>query len=108
MELMANGVRYHIEVSGDEARPVLVLLHGFTGSAATWKTVIEKWRDYRIVAIDLIGHGQTVSPSAESRYAMERQLEDLECIFKELNLTKFTLLGYSMGGRTALAYACEF
>lgn len=108
MELMANGVRYHIELSGDESLPVLVLLHGFTGSTATWKTVSENWRDYRIVAIDLIGHGQTESPADENRYAMERQLADLESIFEELNLHGFTLLGYSMGGRTALAYACEF
>ncbi|MGM0897363.1 MAG: 2-succinyl-6-hydroxy-2,4-cyclohexadiene-1-carboxylate synthase [Bacillota bacterium] len=108
MELMANGVRYHIEVAGDETRPVLVLLHGFTGSTATWKTVIENWRDYRVVAIDLIGHGQTDSPADESCYAMKRQMADLDYIFTELKLTKFTLLGYSMGGRTALAYACEF
>lgn len=108
MELMANGVRYHIEVAGEEALPVLVLLHGFTGSTATWKTVIEKWRDYQIVAIDLIGHGQTESPADESRYAMERQLDDLDFIFEEMKLENFTLLGYSMGGRTALAYACEF
>lgn len=108
MELMADGIRYHIEVAGEETRPVLVLLHGFTGSTATWKTTIENLRDYRIVAIDLIGHGQTESPAGESRYAMERQLDDLDFIFKELKLVKFSLLGYSMGGRTALAYACEF
>ncbi|MDE4083981.1 2-succinyl-6-hydroxy-2,4-cyclohexadiene-1-carboxylate synthase [Planococcus maritimus] len=108
MELMTNGVRYHIEVAGEAACPVLVLLHGFTGSTATWKTVIENWRDYRIVAIDLIGHGQTESPADESRYTMERQLDDLDFIFEEMKLEKFTLLGYSMGGRTALAYACEF
>lgn len=108
MELMANGVRYHVEVSGEESGPVLVLLHGFTGSTATWKPVLENWQDCRIVAIDLIGHGQTESPADESRYAMERQLEDLDFIFKKMNLEKFTLLGYSMGGRTALAYACEF
>ncbi|MBU9673068.1 2-succinyl-6-hydroxy-2,4-cyclohexadiene-1-carboxylate synthase [Planococcus sp. CP5-4] len=108
MELMANGVRYHIEVSGDEDRPVLVLLHGFTGSTATWEPVVENWRDYQIVAIDLIGHGQTESQADESRYAMERQLDDLDFIFEKMKLEKFTLLGYSMGGRTALAYACEF
>ncbi|MGB6778983.1 2-succinyl-6-hydroxy-2,4-cyclohexadiene-1-carboxylate synthase [Planococcus citreus] len=108
MKLIANGVRYHIEVVGDRAHPVLVLLHGFTGSTATWETAIENWRDYRIVAIDLIGHSQTESPADESRYTMERQLDDLDYIFKEMKLEKFTLLGYSMGGRTALAYTCEF
>ena len=105
---MANGVRYHVKVAGGEDLPVLVLLHGFTGSTATWKTVIENWRDYRIVAIDLIGHGHTESPTDESRYTMERQLDDLDFIFEEMKLENFTLLGYSMGGRTALAYACEF
>lgn len=108
MELMANGVRYHIEVTGDEKRPVLVLLHGFTGSTATWHPVIEYWQDFRVVAIDLIGHGKTDSPRDAKRYAMERQLEDLESIFRELKLSQFSLLGYSMGGRTALAYAYEY
>ncbi|ANU16777.1 2-succinyl-6-hydroxy-2,4-cyclohexadiene-1-carboxylate synthase [Planococcus maritimus] len=108
MELMANGIRYHIEMTGDEDCPVLVLLHGFTGSTATWNPVIEHWPDFRVVAIDLIGHGKSDSPTDKNRYAMERQLEDLESIFEKLDLNGFSLLGYSMGGRTALAYACEY
>ncbi len=108
MELNVNGVRYHVETIGKGGAPVIVLLHGFTGSTHTWKRVKNEWTEFRLVAIDLIGHGKTDSPLESSRYRLERQLEDLDKIVATLNLQRFTLLGYSMGGRTALAYACEY
>ncbi|MBT2582589.1 2-succinyl-6-hydroxy-2,4-cyclohexadiene-1-carboxylate synthase [Planococcus sp. ISL-109] len=108
MELTVRGVSYHIEMTEQDYAPVIVLLHGFTGSTDTWKRTVQHWPEYKVVVVDLIGHGKTESPLDASRYSMEQQLEDLEAIFEALQLPQFTLLGYSMGGRTALAYACEY
>ncbi|MFC4714430.1 2-succinyl-6-hydroxy-2,4-cyclohexadiene-1-carboxylate synthase [Planococcus dechangensis] len=108
MELTVRGVSYHIEIIGQDEAPVIVLLHGFTGSTVTWNRVMRQLKGYKLVAIDLIGHGKTESPFEAERYHMDQQLEDLEAISKALQLTAFALLGYSMGGRTALAYACEY
>ena len=104
-----NGIDYHVQRSNNPALPVIVLLHGFTGSAGTWSEVIGLLKGkYHIVAVDLIGHGKTTAPLDSSRYSMEKQVADLETLFREFNIPKFTLLGYSMGGRIALSYTIKF
>ena len=58
----------------------------------------------RTIAVDLTGHGKSTIPEDIDRYSMEQQVEDLEELFTELSLDQFILVGYSMGGRVALAY----
>ncbi|MGG0644927.1 2-succinyl-6-hydroxy-2,4-cyclohexadiene-1-carboxylate synthase [Sporosarcina gallistercoris] len=104
-----NGHSMHVQRSGDASLPVVVFLHGFTGSTATWQTIISLLEGkVHAVAIDLWGHGQSDIPENSSDYSMERQTEDLEQLFSQLELRKFTLVGYSMGGRTALGYAASY
>ena len=108
MKLDVNGTCYHVEMLNEDKQETIVFLHGFTGSTKTWQPVIEGWGDVKIVLIDLIGHGETDCPESVEGYSMDRQLEDLEELFGQLELERLTLVGYSMGGRTALAYACSF
>ncbi|AIY04956.1 2-succinyl-6-hydroxy-2,4-cyclohexadiene-1-carboxylate synthase [Planococcus sp. PAMC 21323] len=108
MKLEVGGVVYYVEVRNPEKLKTLVFLHGFTGSTKTWHSVIENWTDVKVVLIDLIGHGESASPEELEAYSMERQLESLDALFNRLALDNFTLVGYSMGGRTALAYACHY
>ncbi|HLZ08267.1 MAG TPA: 2-succinyl-6-hydroxy-2,4-cyclohexadiene-1-carboxylate synthase, partial [Chloroflexota bacterium] len=99
-----NGARYHLETQGDG--PPLVLLHGFTGSGRSWTQLVRSLRiAARTIAIDLLGHGLSDSPSDASRYAIGRAVEDLLEIFDRLELPRVNLLGYSMGGRVALSLA---
>ncbi|OHR73358.1 2-succinyl-6-hydroxy-2,4-cyclohexadiene-1-carboxylate synthase [Bacillus sp. HMSC76G11] len=103
MMLTIRGVSYHVETYG-EGTP-LVLLHGFTGSAENWHPFLAMFSQYKVILIDLIGHGQTNSPSEFERCSMEESVKDLHAIFAELHLKNFILAGYSMGGRLALTYA---
>lgn len=99
----------HVKDSREENLPVIVFLHGFTGSTSSWDEVVTALAGrFRMIAIDLIGHGKTSIPDHERRFQMSEQLADLESLFAELNLTSFTMVGYSMGGRIALAYAKEY
>lgn len=108
-KLAIRGVQYFIEQWNEQEENVLVLLHGFTGSIKTWYSFIEQLpSNIRVVAIDLLGHGQTESPANYKRYEMAEQLADLHEIFNLLQLHRFTLLGYSMGGRVALSYAVTY
>lgn len=82
---------------------ILVLLHGFTGSSETWESFIEKWQaDYRVITVDLPGHGRT---TGNSTLSMKEVCRHLHMIFDLLAIEKCHLLGYSMGGRTALSFA---
>ena len=84
----------------------LVLLHGFTGDSRDWAEFAARvpirspW-----LAIDLLGHGKTDLPEAQERYHMQEQVADMEGVFQLIDLRRFFLLGYSLGGRVALSYA---
>jgi 2-succinyl-6-hydroxy-2,4-cyclohexadiene-1-carboxylate synthase len=74
----------------------LVLLHGFTNTGASWQAVIsELGQRYRPLAPDIRGHGQA---SEVVPVTLEAVLGDIAA----LPPAKFTLCGYSMGGRIAL------
>ncbi|MBM7600726.1 2-succinyl-6-hydroxy-2,4-cyclohexadiene-1-carboxylate synthase [Virgibacillus halotolerans] len=95
---------YWYEIHGDGVP--LVMLHGFTGSTATWKQFINKQEEnLQIITVDLPGHGKTDVSSPRS---MEDCCEDLKELLDHLQLDKFHLLGYSMGGRTALSFAMMY
>ncbi len=95
---------YHYNVCG-EGEP-LVLLHGFTGTGNTWETFSKKWsRKFKVITIDLPGHGKT---KVKSPRTMERFCEDLTLLLEQLHIKKTHLLGYSMGGRAALSFALYY
>ena len=101
MQLPINGITLHIEQSG-AARPLL-LLHGFTGSAATWAPFTEYFAPhFHIISLDLIGHGRSDSPPDAERYSMEHCVADLLALLDALGIDRTDVLGYSMGGRVAL------
>ena len=96
-----NGVNYHFEVEGSGA--ALVLLHGFTGSSENWAEIRPTLNDhFTTITIDLLGHGQSDSPTEPVRYEMEHAADDLAIIFTKVGVASVNLLGYSMGGRLAL------
>ncbi|QDP99859.1 2-succinyl-6-hydroxy-2,4-cyclohexadiene-1-carboxylate synthase [Lysinibacillus fusiformis] len=107
-KLKIRGIETHIDIWNEEAQQTIVALHGFTGSTETWRNLANAVPKVRVVAIDLVGHGQTAVPEQISRFSMLEQLYDLEEVFVQLQLEKFTLLGYSMGGRIALSYAIRY
>ncbi len=103
----ANGSDFHVEDHGNGS--LLVLLHGFTGSAASWTPVLrELAKNHRVIAIDLIGHGGSSAPADPSRYAFEQALRDLAEVTTQLGITRASWLGYSMGGRLALGMALDY
>jgi 2-succinyl-6-hydroxy-2,4-cyclohexadiene-1-carboxylate synthase len=101
-----NGIDFHVEDRGS-GMP-LVLLHGFTGSAASWSPVIQDLaRFHRVVAIDIIGHGASSAPEDLSHYVFEQALHDLVEVTAQLGVARAAWLGYSMGGRLALGMAVD-
>lgn len=92
---------YHVEERG--AGVPLVLLHGFTGSHANWHGQMNALCPYfRIIAVDLPGHGKTSATNEVERYAISRVAEDLTQLLIQLGESSAHWLGYSMGGRLAL------
>lgn len=105
--MIIDGVNYHYRLVG-QGDPV-VLLHGFTGSSANWSPVIDALSpDHTVLAVDLLGHGDTDSPADPARYRIEQAAADLATLITRLVTPPATLLGYSMGGRLALYTAIHY
>ena len=102
-----NGVDYHYRRRGS-GHPFIVL-HGFTGSTESWQDQMDSFAPLAdTIVVDLLGHGRTESPSASARYAMEAAADDIVALATKLGIKQFHLLGYSMGGRLALALALRY
>ena len=101
--MAVNGVALNVEMRGEG--PALLLLHGFTGSGATWTPHLEAWQGCTTVALDLLGHGDSDAPADPARYRIERCVEDLTALLDRLSIRRAAVLGYSMGGRVALHMA---
>lgn len=103
-----NSVKVHYKVWNEQANNTVVAFHGFTGSLYTWEKVsVELGKDVRFIAIDLLGHGQTSSPTDVHLYSMKEQVALLHDCLQQIVAEPFHLLGYSMGGRVALSYAVQ-
>jgi 2-succinyl-6-hydroxy-2,4-cyclohexadiene-1-carboxylate synthase len=97
----ANGIDFNVEDHGSGTP--LVLLHGFTGSAASWSSVSRDLASlHRVIAIDIIGHGASAAPEDLAHYVFEQALDDLAEVTAQLGINRAAWLGYSMGGRLAL------
>lgn len=100
------GLRFHYREVGDPGLPPLVLLHGFTSQGRSWDACALGMADrYRVLALDQRGHGET---EWATDYAPERMVEDIAEFAHALGLWKFALVGLSMGGRNAYAYAAQY
>ena len=85
---------------------MVVLLHGFMGCLDNWADLRQKLRpQWPTLALDLPGHGATPLDPFGARGAFLPLVEALEGWIDERKLGKVHLLGYSMGGRLALALA---
>lgn len=104
MIVAVRGVRYRVAVDG--RGPAVVLLHGFTGSLATWDAVVAALvPSFTAVRLDLLGHGGSDAPDDPARYSMEEAVADIGALADRLGLGRFHLVGYSFGGRVALHVA---
>jgi 3-oxoadipate enol-lactonase len=103
LEVTVDGVRLACHVRGPADAPALVLLHGLGGQASTWDTVAaELARSYRVLAIDLRGHGDSDWPGV---YSFELMRDDVLGVLDQLGLDRINLLGHSMGGTVAYLIA---
>lgn len=101
---VVNDIRLNVEMVG-RGRPVL-FLHGFMGSSDNWWQQLEFFATrYRVLAVDLIGHGASAAPSDPAYYTMDRCVSDLTALLDLLNIDTLSVVGYSMGGRVALNLA---
>ena len=88
---------------GEPTQPWLVFLHGFSGDHREWQPVGERFPQVNRLYVDLPGHGGSASLRVEDFTAMA---EILKATLLSYNILNHWLVGYSLGGRIAMHYAC--
>jgi pimeloyl-ACP methyl ester carboxylesterase len=82
----------------------IVLLHGFLENKTMWNAFIPEFsKKHRIITIDLLGHGETECLGYV--HTMEDNADVVHAVLAELRIRKAVVLGHSMGGYVALAFA---
>lgn len=91
------------QLSGDPGAPAMVMLHALGEHAASWDTVAPRFATrFRVVALDLRGHGASDWPGT---YSFELMRDDVIGVLDDLDLHELVLVGHSMGGTVAYLVA---
>jgi pimeloyl-ACP methyl ester carboxylesterase len=103
--LTVNNLRLHYFDWGHAGAPPVVCVHGYTSSAEAFNALARHFQDrFRFITPDVRGHGESAwSPTGAYHYS--DQVSDLAGLVTQLGLERFTLIGTSMGGIIAMAYA---
>lgn len=102
----SGGLRLRVREWGDADAPAIVALHGLRGFSGTWRALAQALPDWRIIALDQRGRGES-DWDPETNYYTDAYLADLEALVDTLGLERFVLLGHSMGGTTSYVYAAK-
>ncbi len=99
--LPGRGVTRVWDCAGPPGAPVLMLIHGVTVTAElNWAKVLAPLsRHFRVVAMDLRGHGDGIAVGG--RFRLEDCADDVAALAKVLGIGSFVAVGYSMGGMIA-------
>jgi pimeloyl-ACP methyl ester carboxylesterase len=104
-ETTLHGHRVRYRIGGDG--PVILLIHGITGSSAQWETTMELLEsDYTVIAPDLLGHGESAKPRGD--YSLGAYASGLRDLLAWLEMPAATVVGHSLGGGIAMQFAYQF
>lgn len=94
---------------GNPHNPPLVFLHGFLGRGSNWLEIARPLsQNYFCILPDLPGHGENTNSDLSSPLNFDILTDWLVRTLDEIPAPKIHLVGYSLGGRAALTFACRF
>lgn len=105
---LVDSISINYTVSGPSTGQWLVLVNGLADDLQTWSANIPAFTaaGYQVLAYDNRGLGQSSRPRGP--YTAHMMAADLHSLLLHLDITKFHLLGVSMGGMIAQTYALEY
>src|SRR5215471_13419886 len=103
VDLHGHRAIYRVAGSG----PTVVLIHGMINSSRHWEAVAQRLAgSYRVVAPDLIGHGDSAAPRGD--YSLGAHAASIRDLLTALGVERATLVGHSLGGGVAMQFFYQF
>jgi len=104
IETVPGDVALHLEIEGEG--PLVVLLHGFGGSARNWRPQLRALRDsFRVAAFDVRGHARSEAPGDAASYRPACFVADVARVLDHLGAQRTVVGGLSMGAGIAARFA---
>ncbi len=101
--IFGNEIAYRMAGDG----PTLLLLHGLAGSSRTWRSVMPTLaREHRVLAPDLLGHGESSAPAGD--YSLGSYASLVRDLLAALDIDRVTVVGHSLGGGIAMQLAYQY
>ncbi len=101
----AAGCRLSVVEFGRSGSPAMVVLHGMRDHAMSLRVVAEAFPEFRVLVMDLRGHGESDKPGS---YSMLQFVADLRALFDGYGLRRPVLVGHSLGGHIASFFAALY
>lgn len=99
---------FYTDTRPNSSRTV-VLIHGFMADHHYWDMLIDQFpKTTRIIAVDLLGFGQSPKPKKTDAYSLDNQVLMIRKTLEALVGVPFTLVGHSMGALIAARYAALY
>jgi len=87
--------------------PNVVLIHGMINSSRHWETVAKRLAgSYRVIAPDLIGHGDAATPRGD--YSLGAHAASIRDLLTTIGVERATIVGHSLGGGVAMQFFYQF
>lgn len=103
VDLHGHRAVYRVAGSG----PNVVLIHGMVNSSRHWQAVATRLAgSYRVIAPDLIGHGDSATPRGD--YSLGAHAASIRDLLATLGVERATIVGHSLGGGVAMQFFYQF
>ncbi|PHS24820.1 MAG: alpha/beta hydrolase [Methylophaga sp.] len=97
-------MKLHYQITG--TGQALVIVHGLFGSSDNWRGIAKQLADYaQVITVDLRNHGRSAH-STQQTYPL--MVDDLVGLFDELDIDTANIIGHSIGGKVAMAFAAAY
>ncbi len=100
-----DGTKIHYQISGKRTSTKnIIFLHGLGGNLSAWdpqRDYFEK-QGYRVIAIDIRGHGMSDRPKEREKYTLDFLAKDIATFIEQKKIKNFILVGHCLGGILSL------
>ncbi|XP_048055560.1 epoxide hydrolase 4 isoform X3 [Megalobrama amblycephala] len=100
-----SGLRFHYVAAGERGKPLMLFLHGFPEFWFSWRHQLREFKsEFRVVAVDMRGYGESDLPSSTESYRLDYLVTDIKDIVEYLGYNRCFLVGHDWGG--IIAWLC--